>query len=230
MEPTTTTRGHPAAGETAPRRSRLSRTIAGAVGALTIAGIALAGTTTPASATSGPAEVAAEVSRQCPNVQLLRNGGFEQPFVFAHGGQWQHFGNGTPGLTWRSFDGQVELWRLLGSPYQGRQHAEINAVGNFNTIYQGFRTVPRTWLFWSVALKARDFNAALNWDRTRVAINGTVVRVQWANDRNWIVIRGRYWVPPGRFLSRIALTSVAHAGPAGYGNLVDGVSVIGRRC
>jgi hypothetical protein len=210
-----------------PWRSRLARTTAAAVGVLTMAGVALVGTTTTASA--GPSTTDA-AQRACFVTQLLRNRSFEQPIVFSNGGSWGLFTNNSPGIAWQSLDGNVELWRSLGIPHTGNQHAEINANADRNIIWQAFPTRPRTWLSWSVALKARNFDANVNWDTTVVRLNGDVVRVRRVNDRGWTVIGGVYRVPRGQWFTRLSLQSVGHAGPAGYGNLVDTASVRGVRC
>ncbi len=225
---TPTTRGFTSSNRVAsPWRSRLARTTAAAVGALTLASVALAGTTTTASAAPSTTDTA---QRACFVTQLLRNRSFEQPTVLSNGGSWGLVGNSTPNLAWRSLDGNVELWRSLGTPHHGSQHAEINATADRNTIWQAFLTRPRTWLTWSVALKARNYDAGVNWDTTVVRLNGTVVRVRTVNDAGWTVIRGVYRVPRGQWLTRLSLQSAGHAGPAGYGNLVDAASVRGVRC
>jgi len=222
-----TTRGFTSSTRSSAWRSRLARTTAVAVGVMTVAGAAIVGPTTAASAATA---TAAGDQRACAVTQLLFNRGFELPRVADNGGAWQLFPNGSPWLGWQSFDGNVELWRTLGTPDSGFQHAEVNANGDHNVIWQNFRTVPRTWLTWSVAVKARDFDGAVNWDTVIVRINGSVVGVRTADENGWRVIRGTYRVPRGVWLSRISFQVGRHDGPAGYGGLVDSASVRGLRC
>ena len=49
-------------------------------------------------------------------------------------------------------------------------------------------------------------------------------------DVRWHLLAGWYHVPGGQAHTRVSLHSLSHAGPAGYGNLVDAVSVIGLTC
>ncbi|HEU5109718.1 MAG TPA: hypothetical protein VFT95_14345 [Micromonosporaceae bacterium] len=210
-------------------RSRLTRTAAAAVGVLTLAGVALVGTTAPAAADPA-AGAGADERRACTVDQLLFNRSFEVPFVTANGGAWQLFPNGSPWLGWRSLDGNVELWRSLGMPHTGRQHAEINANAEHNIIWQEFRTVPRTWLRWSVALKARNVGPGLDRENIIVRINGQVVDVVTVGENRWRIAAGAYQVPRGAWTSRFSLQVGRHGGGAGYGGLADTASVRGVRC
>jgi hypothetical protein len=209
---------------------RLARTTAGAVGVVTVAGLALVGVGAPAATAAEPA-VATQATTQvrpCRGTQLLENRHFERPPVLAAAG-WGLFGNATPNLGWRSRDGQVELWRGLGTPHMGRQHAEVNSTSGNNTLWQAARVgpsvLPRVRLYWSAAFKARDYDSSVNVDVTQVRLNGRLLATVRATDRGWRVVEGYTWAPRSR-VAVFSLVSLRHDGPAGTGNLVDTASLV----
>jgi hypothetical protein len=227
------------------KRTPFVRHLATGLGLVATATLALVALQAPASAQGNPSGQVTDghLTQRCALRQLIRNGSFESPFV---GGGFALF-NGGGAVTWRTNDpnNRVELWRsgFLGtSSHTGRQHAEINATGSNNSIFQDIRTRPGTVLRWRIAYRARNSNAGFDWDRTTVRFGRTPAfgsgagfnAVQVASAGNtefvWRVASGTYRVPFGQPWTRMTLTAQSTTGPAATGNLVDSVRVVGLRC
>ncbi len=75
-----------------------------------------------------------------PNVNLLKNGGFETPALSAN--SWDVFYTGETGLEWSTGDNGVEIQNnVAGSPYAGAQHAELDPH-TVTEIWQEVATIP----------------------------------------------------------------------------------------
>jgi hypothetical protein len=177
--------------------------------------------------------------------ELISNGGFEAPVVV--GTAWALFDQGGAS-AWRTDDpaGKIELWGrgMNVPPVGGNQIAELNATGDHDSIYQDVKTKPGTRLTWSLTIRARNTTGAVDVDTTSVHFGGTPVSNQGgvngvggvfsyansADDTQWKTLYGWYLVPSNQPRTRVTVTSVSHAGGAGYGNLVDNVSVLGTTC
>jgi hypothetical protein len=228
------------------KRMPLARHLATGLGMVAAATLAVVALQAPASAQGDPSSQnhTSPIGQRCVLRQLLTNGSFEFPFV---GGGFSLFSGGGA-VTWRTNDpnNRVELWRtgFLGtSSHTGRQHAEINATGANNSIFQDIRTRPGTVLRWRIAYRARNSNAAgFDFDRTTVRFGRTPLvgsgagfnAIQVASAGNtehvWRVATGTYHVPFGQPWTRMTLTAASTTGPAATGNLVDSASVVGWRC
>jgi hypothetical protein len=177
--------------------------------------------------------------------QLVVDGGFERPRLPA-GTDHKLYDQATvPG--WRTDDphGLIGLWngaRLGVAAVEGRQFAEIGAGGS---LFQDLRTAPGSTLTWSVSIRARDTTAGSpDVDTTQVhfgpsprpgqgGAQGAVGAFTYRNstdDTHWKTLYGYYDVPSGQTWTRLSLTSIAHAGETGHGNLVDKISVAGMQC
>lgn len=72
------------------------------------------------------------------DVNLIENGGFELPTVSS----WKVFYTGAPGLAWLTGERGIEIQRgVAGSPYSGRQHAELDPH-HPTMIWQEIATIP----------------------------------------------------------------------------------------
>jgi len=172
---------------------------------------------------------------------LITNGSFETPAVTSPNTWILTPGGGTVG--WQTTDPQnsVELWgpNMGVPPFDGTQFSEINANA-IDTIYQDVPTVPGTLVFWRLAHRARNTTPGADVDRMQVVVgppSGTTAAVRpfgqfspviASGESRWDVRSGAFVVPPGQWVTRIGFQSLT--GPAGYGNLIDGVTVIGRVC
>jgi hypothetical protein len=202
-------------------------------------------TAPPGTGPSGPNGLGGTHLPHCGTAQLLVDGGFEQPRLPA-GTDHKLYAQATvPG--WRTDDphGVVELWNgaRMGVPaVDGKQLAEINATGS---LFQDLRTVPGSVLTWTVAIRARNATAgAPDVDTTQVhfgasprqgqggalGTTGAFAYRNSADDTHWKTLYGTYEVPTDQTWTRFSLTSIAHTGPAGYGNLVDKAGVTGMHC
>jgi hypothetical protein len=178
--------------------------------------------------------------RFCWWAQLQRNGSFEVPPV--PGATWFLTpGGGT--VMWKTTNSgnNVELWGVnMGvPPFTGQQFAEINSTA-IDSLYEDVATVPGTLLFWRLAHRARNTTTGVDIDTMQVAIGATggslipqrpigqfspTIR---STDLAWHTRAGVYRVPPGQTSTQVAFQALS--GPAGYGNLLDGVVIIGLVC
>jgi hypothetical protein len=228
------------------KRTPLIRHLALGLGMVATATLALVALQAPASAQGGgpSAQVAGdEFTQRCTRRQLIANGDFEYPRV---GAGFSLFSGGGL-VAWRTNDpnNRVELWRtgFLGTwSHSGRQHAEINATGNNNSLYQDIRTRPGTLLRWTMSYRARNSQPGADFDVTTLrfgrtpaqgsgaGFNAVQVAAAGNTEHVWRTRTGTYFVPFGQPWTRVTLTAASTSGPAMTGNLVDRVSVIGIRC
>jgi hypothetical protein len=227
------------------KRTPLVRHLAMGLGMVATAALAVVALQAPASAQGGPDGQIADdrFGQACAWRQLVTNGSFESPRVL---GGFSLFSAGGP-VGWKTNDpnNRVELWRsgfLNTSSHTGRQHAEINATGTNNSIFQDLRTRGGTTLHWRIAYRARNSSQGFDFDRTSVRFGRTPLQGSGAGfnaitvasagntEHVWRVASGTYRVPFGQPRTRITLTAVTTTGPAATGNLVDSVRVIGIRC
>jgi hypothetical protein len=204
-----------------------------------VAGLAAAALAAPAHAADGTARIR---PFQCYTGSLIVNGGFEAPTVPTGNNWFQTPGGGAVGWQTDDPSGQVEIWgpNMGVTPFQGSQFAEINANA-IDTLYQDVPTVPGTWLFWRLAHRARDVTPGLDVDTMEVVAgppSGSLTPIRPAGqflpaiasgDNRWHVRVGAYHVPIGQTMTRFGFRSLS-GNPPSYGNLLDGVSVIGLIC
>jgi hypothetical protein len=173
--------------------------------------------------------------------EMTVDGGFETPKLGSGDDYKLYDESDVPG--WRTDDpaGKIEIWggRMGVTPRFGKQFAEINATGSNNSIYEDIKTKSNTKIYWSFWIRARDTSDGKDVDATSIhfgktpkndtSVLGIGSQFAYANssdDAHWKRLYGWYKTGPNQASTRVTLTADSTAATdAGYGNLVDGLTI-----
>ncbi len=175
----------------------------------------------------------------CPNRVQLVNGDFEAPVLGPS--SFSFFPSASVGWSTSDSSDQVELWSdnfLGGSPYRGRQWAELEAFAPAQ-ISQSLATTPGQTLYWRLAHTSRGAGADVAQVRIGSAAEGiaspvalTDTGISQISDSNqeWGQYRGVYVVPPGQTQTHFGVEVVSNSWGAGGGNHLDDVVIETPAC
>src|SRR3989344_1946647 len=169
-----------------------------------------------------------------PNIELLKNGGFED-VVVTDAKKWTLFDWNTPNLAWLpSFYGyalevqagyteDLEPWK----PYEGNQYAEIDG-GDTLQVFQNLNTIPGATYKISFAYSARP-HIPLADNRTSILANGVVLGSVSADGTNatttnWQLQEYNFVATSTQTAFGLLDTSEI-INPSGTGMFIDAVSV-----
>jgi hypothetical protein len=174
--------------------------------------------------------------------EMTVDGGFETPKLGKGDDFMQFDADDVPGWRTDDPDGKIEIWggSMGVAPRFGKQFAEINATGSYNSIYQDIKTKPNTKIYWSFWIRARDSSDGKDVDATSIhfgktpkndtsvnGIGGAFAYSNSADDVKWKRLYGWYMTGQGQTSTRVTLTADESASTdEGYGNLVDGLTIV----
>ena len=200
---------------------RTRRTVAGCLGALIAAMVALPGD----AATAQQPPVSA-----CTSPFDLSNGSFETPDVGAFAIVDQ---SRVTGWHTTEPDGRIELWQTgyLGVPAAGgEQFAELSA-NQRGELYQDRATTPGSRLSYAVSHRGRSGTDTM---QIRIGPPGgppNLTRIVSTGNASWRSVFGAYTVPPGQTTTRFGFAAVKNAsGDSTIGNFLDDIILTAAQC
>ena len=175
------------------------------------------------------------------NVELLKNGGFEDLSIIDNQGKWQIFSWDKEGLGWKTNmpdryglevqSGHSENNSPVWQAFSGNKYAEIDAGmfnGNYQNVYQDIPTIPNKTYTLSFAYSPRP-NQGQDDNAFKVLANGLLIDTISANGLNNSVpvwTSKQYTFTATTTITKIEIIDIGKDNnPSGYGMLVDAFSL-----